>query len=71
MPIDIDPTELIITAVALLAGLGLVAAMVIAERRPRTSLNPRMIPTTPVLFAGALVAIMAGIHLLGLLGLHK
>lgn len=71
MPTDIDSTELIITIVALIAGLGLVAAMAMAERRPRTSLNPRMIPTTPVLFAGALVAILASIHLLGLLGLHK
>lgn len=62
--------ELVITAGALLTGIGLVAGMVILERRPRTSLNPRMIPTTPVLLLGALIAILAIVHLVNLYGVH-
>ena len=53
---NVSTTELAITVGALLAGSGLVAGMVVLERRPRTSLNPRMIPTTPVMLLGALIA---------------
>ena len=58
----------LLTYAALALGLGIIAATVIAERRPRTSLEPRLIPTTPVMFAGALIALLAVVHLVNLLG---
>ncbi|MCX7344984.1 MAG: hypothetical protein NTU78_04480 [Alphaproteobacteria bacterium] len=67
---NVSTTELAITVGALLAGSGLVAGMVVLERRPRTSLNPRMIPTTPVMLLGALIAILAIVHLVNLWGVH-
>jgi hypothetical protein len=67
---NVSTTELAITVSALLAGFGLVAGMILLERRPRTSLNPRLIPTTPVILLGALVAILAIVHLVNLYGVH-
>jgi hypothetical protein len=45
-------------------------AMIWLERRPRKSLDVRLIPTTPILLVGILIIIAAGIHLLGLMGKH-
>ena len=67
---NVSTTELAITVFALLAGFGLVAGMILLERRPRTSLNPRLIPTTPVMLLGALIAILAIVHLVNLYGVH-
>ncbi len=67
---NVSTSELAITVGALLAGFGLVAGMILLERRPRTSLNPRLIPTTPVMLLGALVAILAIVHLVNLYGVH-
>lgn len=67
---NVSTTELAITVGTLLAGFGLVAGMIVLERRPRTSLNPRLIPTTPVMLLGALVAILAIVHLVNLYGVH-
>jgi hypothetical protein len=67
---NVSTTELAITVSALLAGFGLVAGMILLERRPRTSLNPRLIPTTPGMLLGALVAILAIVHLVNLYGVH-
>jgi hypothetical protein len=47
-----------------------IGLMNVLERRPKTTLKPSLIPTTPILYASGIVAIMAGIHLLNLLGLH-
>ena len=70
MPPTLDPTELWLTIAALLAGTGLAAAMTWAERRPRTSLKPRLVPTTPLLFIGAVIGLLALVHLLNLWGIH-
>jgi hypothetical protein len=59
-----------ITLAALACGAGLIAIMAWLERRPRQSLNPRLLPTTPFLLAGGLVAVLALVHLINLLGLH-
>ncbi len=67
---NVSTTELAITVSALLAGFGLVAGMIVLERRPRTSLNPRLIPTTPIMLLGALVAVLAIVHLVNLYGVH-
>ena len=60
--------ETITTGVALLAGLVLVIAMIILERQPRKGLNPRLIPTTPVMFAGVVVMVLALLHFLTIWG---
>ena len=44
--------------------------MIVIEKRPRNDLNPRLIPTTPVLIASGFVALLAFIHLINLVGLH-
>jgi hypothetical protein len=63
-------TELSITYGALAAGLALVGFIAWLERRPRKGLSPRLIPTTPFLFAGMLVAVLALVHVLNLAGFH-
>ncbi|MFO1122195.1 MAG: hypothetical protein U1F47_07745 [Hyphomicrobiales bacterium] len=70
MPSTVDTTQLVLTIAALVLGLALIATMAVLERKPRTSLNPRMIPTTPVILIGALVSILSLVHLFNLYGLH-
>jgi hypothetical protein len=45
-------------------------AMVLQERRPKTDLAPSLIPTTPVLYTSVIIGVLAGVHLLNLLGVH-
>ena len=70
MPADLSPTEYWLTIAGLVLGFGLAAAMTILERLPRKGINPRLIPTTPVMFAGVLVGLLALVHLLNLSGIH-
>ena len=70
MPPDLNPAELWLTLVSLAFGAGLAAAMAIIERRPRKSLDPRLIPTTPFLLIGALIGLVALVHLLNLWGIN-
>jgi len=62
--------EFWITLGALLAGLALAGSMVWLERRPRLSLQPRLVPTTPLMFAGVIAVILALVHLLNIEGIH-
>jgi len=62
--------EMDLTLAALVAGLALMGAMSYVERRPRKGLDPRLLPTTPFMFAGAMVAILAAVHLLTVLGIQ-
>ncbi len=62
--------EMDLTLAALIAGLALVGAMSYMERRPRKGLDPSLLPTTPFMFAGALVALLAAVHLLTVLGIQ-
>lgn len=70
MPADLDPTELWLTLAALAAGVLLAAAAVVLERRPRRGIDPVLVPTTPLLFIGAVVGLLALVHLLNLWGIH-
>lgn len=65
-----SPMEIWITIAALVMGLALAAAMAFLERRPRPDMIPRLVPTTPLMFAGILVAILAIVHLLNGFGIH-
>ena len=62
--------ELSITIGALITGAALVAAMRLREGRARRSLDVPVLPTTPVMFIGIVMIMLAAIHLLGLLGYH-
>ncbi|MGH6821235.1 MAG: hypothetical protein ACREDU_10290, partial [Methylocella sp.] len=66
MPPNLSLTELSITIAAMLLGFGLMASMAWLERRPRKSLDPLPVPTTPVLLIGVLVGLFAVVHLLNL-----
>jgi hypothetical protein len=70
LPADLAFAELWLTVAALFLGAAMVTLMAWLERRPRQSLTPRLVPTTPLLFVGALVAILALVHLVNLMGLH-
>ncbi|WP_119272749.1 hypothetical protein [Taklimakanibacter deserti] len=60
----------LMTLLVLVAALGAIARMVVLEKRPRDDLNPRLIPTTPVLLVSGFVALLAFIHLVNLVGVH-
>jgi len=62
--------ETMITAAALVCGMGMLAYGAIAERRPRHNLNPRLIPTTPVMFAGVIIILLALLHLATIFGIQ-
>ncbi len=62
--------EWTVTAAGLAVGGGLAGLAAYLERRPRKSLEPRLIPTTPLMFAGILVALLALIHMVNLMGIR-
>ena len=70
MPPNLDPTEFWLTLGAFLACAGVVGTMAWLERRPRQSLNPRLVPTTPVLLVFGFMGLLALVHLLNLYGIH-
>jgi hypothetical protein len=61
-------TELIVTLAALAAGACVAGLAVWLERRPRDTFKPLLVPTTPMLFAGLLILVLAAVHLLNLYG---
>ncbi len=63
-------SEFYITFSIFCAALVVIALMVLSERRPKTDLNPSLIPTTPLIYGSMLVAMLAGVHLLNLLGVQ-
>jgi hypothetical protein len=66
----IEGMELYLTAAVFVLALAAVGVLAWAERRPRTRLGPRLIPTTPLLLAAVLVAVLAGSHLLSIWGIE-
>ena len=62
--------ELSFTFGGLALGVCVVGLMAWLERRPRKSLDPRLFPTTPIMFIGAFVSLVAVVHLVNLYGVH-
>jgi hypothetical protein len=62
--------EMSLTYGGLALGLALVAIMVWIESRPRKSLDPRLVPTTPLMFVGAFICLVAVVHIVNSLGIH-
>ena len=63
-------TQFILTFFVFAAALAVIARMAVLEKRPRTNLNPSLIPTTPVMIASGFIALLALIHLVNLAGVH-
>jgi hypothetical protein len=61
---------MLLTYGGLALGAGLVGVMAWLERRPRKSLNPRMVPTTPLMFLGAFICLVAVVHIVNTFGIH-
>jgi amino acid transporter len=59
-----------ITITVLFGSVGIMALMIRAERQPRKSLEPRMIPTTPVIIIFAFIGLLALVHLVNMYGIH-
>jgi hypothetical protein len=62
--------QFILTLFVLVAALAVIVRMIVLERRPRSDLKPRLIPTTPVLLVSGFIALLALIHLVNLAGIH-
>lgn len=58
-----------ITLGVLFVSFAVVAFMSWQERQPRKSLEPRLIPTTPVIIIFAFVGLLALVHLANLYGI--
>ena len=61
---------MLLTYGGLALGLTLIGVMAWLERRPRKSLNPRMVPTTLVMFIGAFICLVAVVHIVNTFGIH-
>ena len=62
--------EMSLTYGGLALGLALVAITVWIERRPRKSLDPGLVPTTPLMFLGAFICLVAVVHIVNTFGIH-
>jgi hypothetical protein len=60
----------LITLAIALAAMTVVGVVVWRERQPRQSLNPSLVPATPLLLFSGIVALLAIVHLVNLLGVH-
>jgi hypothetical protein len=61
--------QFILTALILVAALSAIVWMIILEKRPRTDLEPRLVPTTTILLISGFIALLALIHLVNLVGI--
>jgi hypothetical protein len=62
--------QFILTALILVAALSAIVWMIILEKRPRTDLEPRLVPTTTILLISGFIALLALIHLVNLVGIN-
>jgi hypothetical protein len=62
--------EMSLTYGGLAVGAALVAVMAWLEKRPRKTLSPRLLPTTPLMFLGAFICLIAVIHIVNSYGIQ-
>ena len=70
LPPVLDLSELLITLGIFFTAASVVGWMAFLERRPRDGLNPRLVPTTPILLVAGFIGLFALVHLLNLYGIH-
>ncbi|MCA3555003.1 hypothetical protein [Aestuariivirga sp.] len=63
-------SEFAVTLAIFLACAAVVGFLAWLERRPRKSLTPRLIPTTPVLLIFGFIGLLALVHLANLYGIQ-
>ncbi len=61
---------MLLTYGGLALGLVLVGVMAWLEKRPRKSLDPKLVPTTPLMFLGAFICLIAVVHIVNSFGIH-
>jgi hypothetical protein len=62
--------EFLVTFSIFLAALGVVGWMAMLEKKPKDSLSPRLLPTTPIMMVAGFAALLALIHVVNLMGVH-
>lgn len=63
-------SEFAITIAIFIACAAIVGVLAWLERRPRKTLTPRLIPTTPLLLLFGFIGLLALVHLANLYGIH-
>lgn len=62
--------EFAITVAVFAACAAIVGTLAWLERRPRKSLSPRLIPTTPLILIFGFIGLLALVHLANMYGIH-
>lgn len=62
--------EFYATVAVFILALAFAGFMAWLERRPRAAMQPRLLPTTPLMLAAILLAVLAGSHLLSIWGVE-
>jgi amino acid transporter len=63
-------SNFLITLAIALAAMTVVGIVAWREKQPRQGLNPSLVPATPVILFSGIVALLAIVHLVNLLGVH-
>ena len=63
-------TNFITTFCVFVACASAIVGLILYERKPRQSLNPKMLPSMPLLMVIGIVALLMLVHLVNLLGIH-
>jgi hypothetical protein len=72
MPLSeiVQNPNFIITLLVFLAAVGVIGWVIWRDKKPRDSLSPGLVPTLPVMMFSGIVALLALVHLVNLLGVH-
>lgn len=62
--------EFAITVAVFAACAAIIGILAWLERRPRNSLSPRLIPTTPLILIFGFIGLLALVHLANMYGIH-
>jgi amino acid transporter len=72
MPLSeiVQNSNFIITLLVFLAASSAIGWVIWRDKKPRESLSPGLVPTLPVMMFSGIVALLALVHLVNLLGIH-